>query len=296
MNPETGTVSGFTNETLPAFSARVLIGGHLMIADTFGIQGRFVMGWSTEGFDLAFNGNMDLGGFDAISVSGGARITSTYFAAYTAIGASAIGIPGVDIEGNFQLEVNTSSSPVTVNDRQIAGSTCQILIGATVNVLGFKMNGDLILGMSNGILGIEIKDLSLNFFNVANITVNGYVRSNGEFLFDGELKFDLGLGPFTLKGGIGVHLTNNSFGGWIYGSVNFSMDFGLFSIDFDLAGLRADFEIGTYQRLSVPGSHRCRDDRRRQYRLELEAQTVNRLHERLHTQTEYRPGWIPSRQ
>jgi Ca2+-binding RTX toxin-like protein len=246
ISPVTGAVTGFNNVTLPGTSVRTVIGGSLKIADTFEIFGRVDMAFSAGGFNLEFNGTLNLAGFDAVSVSGAGQIRNGVFAAYTSMGVNAISIPSVDISGNFTLEVNTGSDSVAIGGRTIAGTTCRIIIGAQIRVLGFKLYGEVNLGLKNGVFEIELKDLNLNFFNVVTITVNGYVRSNGEFSIAGELGFTLDLGPFDLSGGVGVRLTNTSLAGWIYGSVNFTIDFGFFSETFTLASLRADFEIGYY--------------------------------------------------
>ncbi|MFM8475796.1 MAG: calcium-binding protein, partial [Planctomycetaceae bacterium] len=199
--------------------------------------------WVDGGFDMEFFGVLDLAGFNALTVEGGAQIRDGHFAAYTDIGVGNISIPMVTIQGNFELEVNTSSAPVTIGERTIEPGTCRILIGATIKILGFELSGDVILGIENGVFGIELKDLKLNFFNFIDVNINGYVRSNGEFMFQGSIDIEVNMGPFKLYGGVGVRITNDSFKGWIYGGVDFAMDFGIFEIQFTLAALRANFEI-----------------------------------------------------
>ena len=246
VNPETGDVVGFKNATIAAETVRVLAAGGLTMGDVFTIHGRVDMAYVSGGFNLAFDGTQDLGGFGTISVSGGAQIRDGNFAAYTELGSDVIGITGVTITGDFALVVNTGGSSVTLNGRAIPGDTYLVEIDATVRVLGFNMQGSLTLGEDQGVFGIEIQDLSLDFFHFIDVNVDGYVRSNGQFLFQGEVSIDIGMGPFTLYGGVVVGLTNGSFMGRIYGGVNFSIDLGIFEIDVDLAGLEAKFEIGEF--------------------------------------------------
>jgi hypothetical protein len=85
----------------------------------FEVKGRVELAWVDGGFDMEFFGVLDLAGFDALTVEGGAQIRDGHFAAYTDIGVGNISIPMVTIQGNFELEVNTSSAPVTIGDRTI---------------------------------------------------------------------------------------------------------------------------------------------------------------------------------
>ncbi|MEN9554493.1 MAG: hypothetical protein RLZZ232_779, partial [Planctomycetota bacterium] len=243
VDKATGEVKGFKDVELPGQSVHLVLGGQVLIANVFEVKGRVELAWVDGGFDMDFFGVLDLAGFNALTVEGGAQIRDGHFACYTDIGAGNISIPMVTIQGNFELEVNTSEAPVTIGDRTIAPATCQILIGATIRILGFELSGDVILGVEDGVFGIELKDLKLNFFNFIDVNINGYVKSNGDFLFEGSIDIDIPMGPFKLYGGVGVKITNDSFKGWIYGGVDFAMDFGLFEIQFTLASLRANFEI-----------------------------------------------------
>ncbi|MFN7866205.1 MAG: hypothetical protein ACK5TX_02260, partial [Planctomyces sp.] len=243
VDKTTGEVNGFKDVELPGQSVHLVLGGKVLIANVFEVKGRVELAWVDSGFDMEFFGVLDLAGFNALTVEGGAQIRDGHFAAYTDIGAGNISIPMVTIQGDFELEVNTSSAPVTIGDRTIQPGTCRILIGATIRILGFELSGDVILGAENGVFGIELKDLKLNFFNFIDVNINGYVKSNGDFLFEGSIDIDVDMGPFKLYGGVGVRIANDSFKGWIYGGVDFAMDFGLFEIQFTLASLRANFEI-----------------------------------------------------
>ena len=206
IDPTTGTVKGFKDVELPGESARLLLGGHITIASVFEIKGSVSMAWANGGFDLEFAGVLDLAGFDALTVEGGAQIRDGHFAAFTKVGVGNISIPAVTIQGEFELEVNTGGSAVTIAGHTIQPATCQILIGATIKILGFELHGQVIMGVEDGVFGIELKDLKLNFFNFIDVNINGYIRSNGDFLFEGSIDIEIPMGPFKVYGGVGVKI------------------------------------------------------------------------------------------
>ena len=113
---------------------------HITIASVFEIKGSVSMAWANGGFDLEFAGVLDLAGFDALTVEGGAQIRDGHFAAFTKVGVGNISIPAVTIQGEFELEVNTGGSAVTIAGHTIQPATCQILIGATIKILGFELH------------------------------------------------------------------------------------------------------------------------------------------------------------
>ncbi|MGV2340470.1 MAG UNVERIFIED_CONTAM: hypothetical protein LVR18_42950 [Planctomycetaceae bacterium] len=163
-----------------------------MIANVFEVKGRVELAWVDGGFDMEFDGVLDLAGFDALTVEGGAQIRDGHFAAYTDIGVGNISIPMVTIQGDFELEVNTSDVLLSRSaNAPFNPATCRILIGATIQILGFELKRlTVILGVENGVFGIELKDLKLNFFNFIDVNINGYVRSNGEFMFEGSIDIE----------------------------------------------------------------------------------------------------------
>jgi hypothetical protein len=58
------------------------------------------------------------------------------------------------------------------------------------------------------------------------------------FMFEGSIDIDVPIwGPSSSTVVSASRLTNDSFKGWIYGGVDFAMDFGLFEIQFTLAAL-----------------------------------------------------------
>jgi pyrrolidone-carboxylate peptidase len=106
------------------------------------------------------------------------------------MGVRNIAIPFVSVSGEFTFVINTGSNPVTISGQEIPGSTFKIDIAATVKILGFEMQGDLSIGVQDGIFSIEIEKLALNFFNVIDVDVSGYIRSNGQFKFRGEVNLE----------------------------------------------------------------------------------------------------------
>ncbi|MEI7701234.1 MAG: hypothetical protein WCK86_15650, partial [Planctomycetia bacterium] len=133
VDSETGTVSGFKNEELPAQSARVMFGGSMIIADSTTLDGSIELGQfsgavsmevSTTGLTAFLHGNMKMGPADArllqVSTTGVVSITDDGLAL-----DAKIAMP-VDVTGplkdivNFKVNVsgrlvlNTTSKEVEV--------------------------------------------------------------------------------------------------------------------------------------------------------------------------------------
>jgi hypothetical protein len=239
-----GSVHGLKTSNLSANTYRLVVGGQLSLLDTFIIKGRVEMVFSSTGFTLTFNASLDLGGFGTVSVSGGAAIQdengTPVFAINLDLGANTISIPSVSIKGDFKLKVNTSRSKEYVG---VDPGTVLVHIDADVQVLLFHAYGSVTIGLDGGVFKISLDSLDMSFFGIVTLHVNGYIKSNGDFLIGASVGFELDLGPFVVEGGFEVRFSlvsgSPSFYGRLYGSVGISIDFGLFSVDFTIASVEA---------------------------------------------------------
>ena len=125
----------------------------------------------------------------------------------------------------------------------MAAQSFKVRVTAEVAILLFKGRGDLTITFVNNVFEARINELSINFFNIIEVNVDGYFRSNGEFQVRGSVDFTIPLGPFELFGGVAVDFSHRGFAGEIYGGVRFSIDLGLFSISFNFASLKAALAI-----------------------------------------------------
>ena len=70
------------------------------------------------------------------------------------------------------------------------------------------------------------------------------MSSDGNFEITGSATLDIRLGPLHLEAGISMTLSSRPrFAATAYGSLDFELDLGLFSIDFTIAGFRGEIDI-----------------------------------------------------
>jgi hypothetical protein len=212
----------------------VAIHGDLTIISTFVIDADFHLKISGDALEVAFNGEIDLGGFARVAAEGAAVIENGVFAAYAALTVDIdIDVPGINkdinISGGADFEINTASSgsPDKIvydaqgNPHPISANTFRVaIIDATLDFFGvLKATGSVDVQVVNNVFSIDV-DASLNFFNIVDIDISGYFNSNGSFSFSGSLGLNLPdppSGSFGINGGIEVTISNSGFSG--HGSV-----------------------------------------------------------------------------
>jgi Ca2+-binding RTX toxin-like protein len=203
--------------------------GDLTIASTFVISADFLLKVNSQGLELGFNGEIDLGGFATLDVEGGAVIQDRVFAAYIDLEVD-IDVIGINISGGATLQINTSNSARTVFDaqgvgHQVAATTFMLEVDATIDLFGvLTAEGSVSIGVEDGVFSIAVA-ATVDFFGILDIDISGYfsVSSSGAitFSFTGSLGLDLtagsGAGEFGITGSLSVTLKNSGFSG--HGSV-----------------------------------------------------------------------------
>ncbi|NQV35593.1 MAG: hypothetical protein HQ515_23060, partial [Phycisphaeraceae bacterium] len=215
----------------------VSLHGDLTIASTFTIAADFQLKISGAGLDLQINGTIDLDKFGNLNVSGGATIEAGVFAANIDLGVNVLdGIPGIEISGNFTLDIDTSTD------------TYRVAIDATVDLFDvFTATGDLAIGVQEGVLSIVVENLSISFFGIVDFGISGYIRSDGSFSLSGGLNLNLTVGSgaseFGINGSVGVTIKNAGVSG--QGSVGLVI-LGQ-NINVASAELSVDWQAGTFE-------------------------------------------------
>jgi len=241
-----GSVNGLVDGTIGANTLRVAGGANMTLGGVFEIGGAVEMVFSDQGFDVSLDAGLDLGGFGAVEVVGAASILNTasgpVFAANVGLDVE-IGIPMVNIRGAGTLQINTSS---TTTYAGVAPSTFVVNVDGTVQVLLFEMDAQVTIAAQNDVFRIGLDNLSLDFFGFINVTVNGFVESDGDFAINGETSVGIDLGPLDISGGLAVNLSNTSFGGRLWGEVSVGIDFPwpIGWIGVTLAGIEGAIELG----------------------------------------------------
>ena len=108
-----GTVVGLKSGSIKAQTYRLVVGGRLELVGTFTIKGRMELEFSSDGFEITFDASLELGGFGNVAVHGGDAMTKAgstpVFEINLGLGANAISIPAVTIEGNFLLRLTPTA-------------------------------------------------------------------------------------------------------------------------------------------------------------------------------------------
>jgi PKD repeat protein/Ca2+-binding EF-hand superfamily protein len=219
----------------------VLLDGALKVGP-FTISGRVDLTVSAPKIDLEFDGQLDLGIFGNVQVTGGAVMEGGGFAMYVGLGANVLGgIPGITISGTFTLIINTGAEQRDINGHTVPADTYQVAIAANINLFDlFVATGDLVIGAQNDILAIDCDNISIDFFGIAYIGISGYIRSDGSFSLSGGLNLDLtadtDVGRFGIKGHIGVTIANTGISGQgSVGLVVLGQDINIASADLSVA-------------------------------------------------------------
>ena len=215
----------------------------------FDVQGNLSLTLSNSVFTVAASGTMtilgaSLGGTVYASIFNDGQTEMVLYASLTinsGKGGSQLSGNGFSITANPVLEINTTSSEVTIPGADTAdGNPVYIdpnsfelaIIHASIDLFGFQTSGTLIAKASHGGFDIEIPQsdpLTLNFFGIAQMQIYGDINSDGNFSVTGNISYDVKLGPFELYGDLGATISNTGFAAWFSGGANVDIDisFGL---------------------------------------------------------------------
>jgi len=266
IDENTGAVSGLEPGTIARETLRLSIGGEFNILGFTTIQGSIDLVINSNGFSVGFDAYMDLGLFGDFHVDGGAVISASpaYFAMYLKIGSS-LSMGAINISGNLFLQVNTSSSSRTVNGHTIAANTYQIDIDATIRVLIFTLEGKISIKKEGSLFVISIPEsnpLSLDLGeDVLNVSIHGYIKSNGDFKLEGGFDFNLDLGIIEvgLEIDITIKKSNPQFSAILDGWIKvLDIEIGGFEGSLTISGNK--LKLWVQGCVSVLGIETCKSD------------------------------------
>jgi len=123
----------------------------------------------------------------------------------------------MSLSGVMEFQVNNTQRAVF----GVGPNTLQVVVtNAHLGLAGFDLTGTVSVGVSGGLLQIEVPSsnpLSVSIFGLRVVSVSGFLRSNGEFSFNGAVAYILGLRELaSMEGTLSASINNF---GW---SVNFS--------------------------------------------------------------------------
>ncbi|MEQ2008811.1 MAG: calcium-binding protein, partial [Limisphaerales bacterium] len=227
-----GAVTGTRDILLAANSVMLSFAGELKVGPNgaqFSIKGGADIMLGATTFALTVDGTLNMLGLGTLEVKGSASINRTtgHFSLDVELGAGTLNIPDVGLNGTFRLQLNTASN------------TYEVSFSGKLQIWVFKVDVSASIRYSGSVLRFSF-DADLNFFNVVDIRVSGYVQSNGEFRISGSVGVNFDIGPFEWRSEIGITLSNDEFSGYAFGKL--LIDLGVLG-DFTLAGIRAEFSF-----------------------------------------------------
>ena len=130
---------------------------------------------------------------------------------------------------------------MTIAGHTIAGSTFLVHADATLDIWVLKAEGSITLGIDNGQLLMSLDNLTIDFFHFVTLTIDGFIKSDGSFMVHAKVSIYIPLGPFVLRGGLEIRISNG-------GSDGFTLPQG--ATTYDSATLNALTESGSHKRFS----------------------------------------------
>jgi hypothetical protein len=238
VNAATGNVTTGQQLTIAPASFMLEAGGELSIINTFDISGDFDL--SLNGGGLSLQANATLIGFIGANLAlnttinvypsdaqgpGGLVVDTSL-----SLSNGNLGVGFFSFTATPTLIVNTSP----VSRAGIAPATFEVsLQNATLNVLGLTASGTLTAGVSNGIFEIDVPSsnpLTVSFFGLGNVSIYGYLRSDGTFSLTGGTGFDLSDSIGELYGATSITISNSGFSGSFNGGANVYTAFGTINV------------------------------------------------------------------
>ena len=232
--------------TIPAAEVMVEAGGHLMVASTIDLAGEFDL---TAGSRADRLGRRDPDGLPRREPGGqrdarplhddalgpGGLVADVGLAFSGGLGG---GHP-VDLGQPRAGREHEPGGPQRGRPEYVRSA----LNNASVNILGLQASGSLIAGVSDGVFEVDVpasNPLSLNFFGLGELSLSGFIRSDGHFSVTGAVGFDLGSSIGDLYGGISVTISDQGFTGSFYGGANVYTIFGTINLGLGFGSLVVD--------------------------------------------------------
>ena len=144
IDTQTGEVSDeLIESTIEPNTLLVEGGGELDINGMFVVEGAFYLLLNEQGFEVQFDAYMELGGFGRAGVKGAGGIyREPALAVNLELEVDSLVIPMVSIEGQFQFQINTSS---TREHMGVAPGSFLVRVQGKVSIMLFTGEGDLSL-------------------------------------------------------------------------------------------------------------------------------------------------------
>ncbi|MDP4842168.1 MAG: hypothetical protein NWR74_06260, partial [Burkholderiaceae bacterium] len=187
----------------------------------------------SNGVQAALDVTLDLGDFGEIGFTGAAAFGmdtrgKAFFAMYASMNVN-MGVSIMNIKASATVQINTSSVayttlPVNGVSHTIAANTLfNMGLDGQLKVLAFNVDFSGNLSIVKNVFKLEFSG-KLNFFNVLNVNVAGYLDSAGNFDLTGGVSVHIPLGPLKINGGMSLHFSSQpSFGASIWGSIDVSV-------------------------------------------------------------------------
>jgi hypothetical protein len=131
----------------------------------------------------------------------------------TSAGLPVANVFTLNFSAGGSVEINTTGTDRTVNGVSIAHDSFTAAMSGNVNLLGvLKLSGGITVTVQDGAWMVQIpqsNQLSLSFFNIANVNAYGFFNSQGAFNIDVNGSLQLGDSAFGVSGGGDIHVYNN---------------------------------------------------------------------------------------
>ncbi|WP_295538365.1 calcium-binding protein, partial [uncultured Pseudacidovorax sp.] len=232
LSPQMLRISGSASVAVGPVS---MSGAMDLLIDARGVQAAMDMTMELAGF-----GQVKVGGSAAFLMEGGSPVFALNLHTNVELGAGP-----VTIRAGADIRINTGSSDYTDLHGNVvkANTLFDMQLVGTIKLLTFNVDFKGGISVIDNVFKLSF-DGSLNFFNALTIDVGGYVDSEGNFEIRGKAEIDIHLGPLHLNAGVSLTLSSAPrFAAAAWGSLDFEIDLGLFSIDFTLAGFRGEIDI-----------------------------------------------------
>jgi hypothetical protein len=260
IDEQTGVVSGLVDGTIAAQTVRLSVGGQFTVAGLLTISGSLDLTLTPTRITVSFKAYLSMGLLGTFRVEGGAifSVNPAYFAMYLDLGAQTMSltdnqgdIGGVEIFGSLVIQINTSSTAQCIGGtgagctggHLVNPNTYKLTIDGTLHFWLLQVSAKCEIGLENGLFKIAV-DVLVDFQGFS-LHVSGYIKSDGKFRFQGSAVANINFGPFVMRGGIDLLVTNDPYQLYlrIYGSIRIYIDMPWFMPDIDVTLARVDASV-----------------------------------------------------
>jgi hypothetical protein len=252
--------------TIAAGTTQVLFGGQLSLGSGFKIAGYTQIIITPTGFQIQTLGFVKLGSFGKIVIfdSAGIYIDNgvPVFACHIFVNVN-LSIPTVNIFGTGFFNINTST---TTSHLGIAPASFNITISGIVQFASIlNVSGSVTLAYQNNVFRIALNNLSMDVFGFVNVTVQGFVQSDGQFEVYGSVSGSANFVVVKMSFALDVNIWNcnqasclrnhSTSNGWATTGTIVHIA-GSMGIDLGIASVNASFDTqialaSTYAKLSM---------------------------------------------